>query len=112
MKAQKKIEKTLAKSINKLADVIGHPHVIAGVFIAVVCWFAAGLFLEYDFWFDVIDLVIFISSFFLLFILQSSQNADTKAIHDKLDEIIDSLPSANKQKKREEKRLKEGDVKQ
>lgn len=54
------------------------------------------------------DIFVFMITFFLLFILQASQNADTQAIQDKLDEIIDSLPGADKKKEAEEKRLKNG----
>ena len=52
---------------------------------------------------------IFISTFFLLFVVQSSQNADTEAIQDKLDEIIDSLPTADRTKEGEEKKIKRGE---
>ena len=46
-----------------------------------------------------------------MFVVQSSQNADTRAIQDKLDEIIKSLPNADDSKKNEETRLKKGDKK-
>lgn len=41
-----------------------------------------------------------------MLVVQSSQNADTRAIQDKLDEIIKSLPKADDSKKNEETRLK------
>ena len=57
------------------------------------------------------DVFIFITTFFLILVVQSSQNADTRAIQDKLDEIIKSLPKADDSKKNEETRLKKGDKK-
>ena len=107
----KSIEKSLTKFMNSFADFVGKPQVFLAVFLLVLGWFIAGLFLEYQTWFDIMDLTIFVSTFFLLFAVQSSQNADTKAIQDKLDEIIDSLPHADNKKEHEEKRIKRGDKK-
>lgn len=112
MKTTKKIEKILIKSMNTIADFVGRPQVLASVIIVTILWFIMGLFLEYDTWFDIMDVFIFITTFFLLFIVQSSQNADTKAMQDKLDEILDSLPNASKKKEHEEERIKKGDKKQ
>ncbi len=109
MKTPKKVEKLLTTGMNKLADFIGKPQVFATIFLVVIGWFIAGLFLEYDTWFDIMDLAIFVSTFFLLFIIQSSQNADTKAIQDKLDELIDSLPKADSSKEHEEAQIKRGE---
>lgn len=97
--------------MNDLADFVGKPQVFAAVFVIILIWFILGIFIEYDIWFDVMDLVIFVSTFFLLFVVQSSQNADTKAIQDKLDEIIDSLPGADTNKEKEELRIKRGEKK-
>src|SRR5690606_16441006 len=109
--AMNTIEKNLTKWMNQLADFIGKPQMFATVVLLTIGWLIAGFFLEYETWFDVIDIIIFISTFFLLFVVQSSQNADTEAIQDKLDEIIDSLPKANTRKEGEEKRLKRGEKK-
>ena len=97
--------------MNQLADFVGKPLVFAVVFIITAGWFISGLFLEYNIWFDVMDLTIFVSTFFLLFVIQSSQNADTRAIQDKLDEIIKALPGADTSKEKEENRLKKGEKK-
>ena len=95
--------------MNQFADLLGRPTVFAAAILVVAGWFGARLFIEYDTWFDVMDLVIFVSTFFLLFVVQSSQNADTRAIQDKLDEIIDALPNADTSKEKEEKRIKRGE---
>lgn len=94
--------------MNLLADFLGKPKVFAVVVLIVICWFVARLFIEYETWFDILDFIIFVSTFFLLFVVQSSQNADTKAIQDKLDEIINALPDADNSKEKEEERLKQG----
>ena len=105
------VEKSLTKYVNSLADFTGKPQVFATVILLSIGWFIAGLFIEYQTWFDIMDLVIFVSTFLLLFVLQSSQNADTMAIQHKLDEIIDALPGTDKTKEAEEERLKRGEKK-
>ncbi len=111
MKALKKIDKLLTKIMNDLATIVGRPYVFASVVILALVWFIVGIFMEYDTWFDIMDVFVFLTTFFLLFVVQSSQNADTAAIQDKLDEIIDVLPKANTKKEGEEKRMKRGDKK-
>ena len=107
----KSTEKFLIRLMNALADFVGKPLVFVIVFMIALLWFILGLFIEYEIWFDIMDLTIFVSTFFLLFIVQSSQNADTKAIQDKLDEIIRALPNTDKTKEKEEKRIKRGEKK-
>jgi low affinity Fe/Cu permease len=109
MKALKKIDKVLTKIMNDLATVVGRPYVFAATILLALAWFIAGIFMEYDTWFDIMDVSVFLITFFLLFVVQSSQNADTTAIQDKLDEIIDVLPKADTTKEAEEKRMKRGD---
>jgi len=111
MKLATRIDKALMKLMNKLAIFAGKPYVFALLFIAALLWFVAGIFLEYDTWYDIMDVFIFLTTFFLLFIVQSSQNADTEAIQDKLDEIIEALPKASDKKEGEEKRIKSGSKK-
>lgn len=109
MSIARAIEKRLTTLMNHLANIIGKPQVFAAVFVILLSWFVAGLFLEYQTWFDIMDLTIFLSTFFLLFVVQSSQNADTRAIQDKFDDIIAALPKTDKTKEKEEKRMKRGD---
>lgn len=109
MSAQRQTKKRLTRFMNGLADFIGHPLVFAAIVLLIAAWFIVGLFLEYDVWLDVIDIFIFTSTFLVLFVIQNSQNADTKAMQDKLDEIIAALPQADSKKEEEEKRFKNGD---
>lgn len=99
MKTYKKIEKSLVQLMNQLAAIAGKPQVFLAALLLTASWFIVGLFLEYDTWFDIMDVFIFMTTFFLMFVVQSSQNANTQAIQDKLDEIIESLPKADDSKK-------------
>lgn len=104
----KKVSEFLTVTMNKIADFVGHPVVFTMAVLVIAAWFVSGMFLEYDTWFDIMDVTIFITTFFLLFVIQASQNADTKAIQDKLDDIIEALPHSDKVHKGEEKEIKKG----
>lgn len=108
----KKLHKSIAVFTDKLTEVVGTPLVFFAVFLLISLWFVLGIFFRYNqSWFTILDVFIFLTTFFLVFTVQFSQNADTKAIQDKLDDIIDSLPKANKKLEAEEKKLKKGEDK-
>lgn len=111
MQTLKKVDKALITFMNKLASFVGKPYIFVTLLLAAVAWFIVGIFIEYDTWYDIMDVFIFISTFFLIFVVQSSQNADTEAIQDKLDDIIEALPKASKKDEGEEKRIKRGEQK-
>lgn len=111
MKFYDTVKDVLTEWMNQLADFIGKPQVFVVVVVLVACWGVTRIFIDYDTWFDVIDFFIFVSTFFLLFVVQASQNADTRAIQDKLDALIKAVPGADGSKEREEKIFKKKDVK-
>lgn len=104
-----RIETLLNKLMNKLADIAGHPRTFIIIVLLAAGWLVAGRFIEYETWFDSMDVVIFLTTFFLLFVVQNSQNADTKAIQDKLDELLKATPGTDTSKEHEEKKLKDQD---
>ncbi len=108
MSASKKTHQLLTAMMTRLADFVGRPVVFVSVVLLLVVWFVCKQYVEYDIWLDIMDIAIFVITFLLLFVIQASQNADTEAIQDKLDEIIDALPNASKSKEGEEKDFKEG----
>ena len=92
-----------------LAEIVSKPYVFLLLIILISIWFVMSIFLEYDTWYDIMDVFIFLTTFYLLFIIQSSQNADTKAIQEKLDALIEAMPKANDKLEGDEKRMKRGD---
>lgn len=104
-----KINEILSKLVNAITEIAGKPVIFALAVAMIATWFIVGILFKYDeLWFDILDVFVFLTTFFLVFVVQSTQNADTKAIQDKLDEIIDSLPRASNKKKAEEKVFKSG----
>lgn len=75
------------------ANAVGSPKAFAVALITVVTWAVSGPFLGFnETWQLAINTGTTICTFLMVFLLQSSQNHDTKALHQKLDELIVSLP--------------------
>jgi low affinity Fe/Cu permease len=73
----------------RVSEWLGTPLAFIGAIVLVLIWAALG---PYFGWSDTHQLVVntgtTIATFWMMFLLQSSQNRDTKAIHTKLDELI------------------------
>ncbi len=71
---------------------VGRPWAFVTALIVVVVWAAVGRFYHYsDTWQLVINTGTTIITFIMVFLIQSTQNRDSLAIHLKLDEIIRSI---------------------
>lgn len=111
MKFARKGKEFLARIMSGIADGLGRPIALVIAVGFILIWFITKRFIEYNIWFDIMDVTIFLTMFVFLFVIQSSQNAYTKAIQDKLDELIEAMPKARSSKKGEEKLLKQGKLK-
>jgi low affinity Fe/Cu permease len=79
----------------KVAHVIGTPIAFAIALAAVVVWGLSGpLFGFSDSWQLVINTSTTIVTFLVVFLIQSTQNKDAKAVHLKLDELIHVIHKA------------------
>src|SRR4051794_6979633 len=77
------------------AEMVGSPRAfVIGVVITLV-WGATGPMFHFsDTWQLVINTSTTIVTFLMVFLIQSTQNRDSKAMHLKLDELIRSLSAA------------------
>jgi low affinity Fe/Cu permease len=72
-----------------LSYAAGHPLALLGAVAAVVLWAASGPFLQFsDAWQLTINTSTTIVTFLMVFVIQSSQNRDTRGLQIKLDELI------------------------
>jgi low affinity Fe/Cu permease len=81
----------------KVSDCAGSWQASLTAFVTIVAWLAGGLyfnFLDPDYQL-LINTVTTVTTFLMVFLIQSSQNRDTKAIHLKLDDLILSIRKAN-----------------
>ena len=79
----------------KSAEWFGSPLAFGLAALSVVVWGAAGPVFQYsDTWQLIINTLTSIVTFMMVFVIQSSQNRDTKAVNLKLDELIRSVGGA------------------
>jgi low affinity Fe/Cu permease len=77
------------------AAAIGSPYAFVLAFAMILVWGALGPIFEFsDTWQLVINTSTTIITFLVVFMIQNTQNRDSKAIHLKLDELIRSIRGA------------------
>src|SRR5690242_2750755 len=81
---------------NYVAHLSGTPWAFLLATLLIFCWALTGpLFGFSDTWQLVINTGTTIVTFLMVFLIQSTQNRDTQALHAKLDELVISLRGAD-----------------
>lgn len=76
----------------------GSPWAFVAAAIGIALWMVSGpIFAFSDTWQLVINTATTIMTFLMVFLIQNTQNRDTKAIHLKLDELIRAVEGARTQ---------------
>jgi low affinity Fe/Cu permease len=87
-----------ARFSRTIANAIGTPYAFTGALLVVLLWAISGpLFGFSDTWQLVINTVTTVGTFLVVFLIQATQNRDSKAIHLKLDELIHVISKAREQ---------------
>jgi len=77
------------------ADVVGSPGAFVTGVLVILIWAASGPYFHFsDTWQLVINTGTTIVTFLMVFLIQSTQNRDAKAMHLKLDELIRAVGAA------------------
>ena len=77
------------------ATAIGSPYAFASALLVIIAWAACGPVFHYsDTWQLVINTGTTIVTFLVVFMIQNTQNRDSRAIHLKLDELICAIDAA------------------
>lgn len=89
----------MRKSFNHVVDAIiktlGSPSALVVAALVIVLWAVTGPFFGFsDTWQLVINTSTTIVTFLMVFVIQNSQNRDAKAVHIKLDELIEAMEGA------------------
>jgi low affinity Fe/Cu permease len=83
------------RAAHATAQAIGSPDAFALALAVVVTWAVSGPYFHYsETWQLVINTSTTIITFLVVFIVQNTQNRDSKALHLKLDEVIRSIHAA------------------
>ncbi len=79
-----------------IANASGRPSTFAVAVAAILVWALSGpLFGFSDTWQLVVNTTTTIITFFMVFLIQNTQNRDSEAMHIKLDELIRALEGAH-----------------
>ena len=79
----------------RVAAGVGHPYAFALALFGVAAWFATGPVFHYsDTWQLVINTSTTIVTFLVVFLIQHTQNHDTRVIQVKLDELLRAVREA------------------
>lgn len=93
---------------NKVTKAVASPYAFIIALLTVLIWGASGPFFHYsDTWEIIISVGTTIVTFLMMFLIQQSQNKDTKAIQVKLDELIRSSNARNEVAEIEKKTIEE-----
>lgn len=85
------MKEAFRKFASKTSEITGSSWAFTGALMLIVVWAVTGpLFGFSDTWQLVINTGTTIVTFLMVFLIQNSQNRDTKALHLKLDELIKS----------------------
>ncbi len=90
------IRSIFGRSARRAADITGGPWAFLVAVLVVVVWAVSGpIFGFSDTWQLVINTGTTIVTFLMVFLIQNTQNRDSKAVHLKLDELIHSVKRAH-----------------
>jgi low affinity Fe/Cu permease len=79
----------------RVTSTLGSPYVLVAAVALVVLWAVSGPFFQFsETWQLLINTTTTIITFLMVFVIQASQNRDSKAIHLKLDEVIRAVGGA------------------
>lgn len=84
------------KQINKVYNTLSHPYSFLFVLLSIIAWFGIGIPMHFsEEWYKIMHIVEMSISILMIFIIESTQHADDKAMQEKLDEIIKKLPQTD-----------------
>jgi low affinity Fe/Cu permease len=102
------VRQLLLRLVRGAPDVIGSPYAFAGAVAAVLFWLLVGPIMRFSSgWLVLPATVTSIGAFVVVFLIQYSQNRDTRVIQIKLDEIIRALEESRTDLVRAENRSDE-----
>lgn len=89
------IHEKFRKFARSVSNVIGTPYAFVVAFLFCLAWGVSGPMFHYsDTWQLVINTSTTVMTFLIVFLIQNTQNHDSKVLHLKIDELIRSIKDA------------------
>jgi low affinity Fe/Cu permease len=89
------MKKAFNHAVDAVIKALGSPLALVVAALVIVVWAITGpIFGFSDTWQLVINTSTTIVTFLMVFVIQNSQNRDSKAVHIKLDELIEAMEGA------------------
>lgn len=80
---------TLSKFLTWSAKMAGNPITFVAALSVVAIWLIIGFFIGFDTkWILILDTIATLNAALMVFIIQNTQNRESKALHLKIDELI------------------------
>ncbi len=91
-----KLRDLFVRISQRIAEAAGHPGVFITAVLLIILWAASGpIFGFSDTWQLIVNTSTTIITFLMVFLIQSTQNRDSEAIHLKIDELIRATEGAH-----------------
>lgn len=92
----KKVMPMFSRMSRTAANIMGSPLALFIAIALTIVWFLSGFFLHFSTqWQLIANTSTTIFTFLMVFLIQASQNQDTRALHIKIDELILSIEEAD-----------------
>src|SRR6476661_3039067 len=89
------MKKAFNHAVDSIIRLLGSPMALVIAALVIIVWAVTGpIFGFSDTWQLVINTSTTIVTFLMVFVIQNSQNRDAKAVHIKLDELIEAMEGA------------------
>jgi low affinity Fe/Cu permease len=90
------IERWFTRFATRVAHATGHWYAFVLAVAFIGGWAIGGIWHGFtDTWQLIVNTATTIITFLMVFVIQSTQNRDTEALHAKMDEVIRALPEAD-----------------
>jgi low affinity Fe/Cu permease len=90
------VSKLFSRFSHWTSDAVGHPAAFCVAAALVAAWAISGPFLHFsEVWQLTINTATTIITFLMVFVIQASQNRDTRAMQTKLDELVKAVEGAH-----------------
>ena len=95
MKKKITMKNVFSKFASKVSAIAGNPFTFLFAISVIILWALSGKLFNYsDTWQLVINTTTTVITFLMVFLIQNTQNRDSKALHLKLDELLKAIHGA------------------